>query len=202
MWHSSLRVNLPSDWSNSSAYAVNWSKSLLLSAPFWCIAPFVHHNFNFSSYFDGTVQFWFPEASTRWQRPATLHKPLTYFWPGSELCVTCFNLLKAQLRSKPASHTIRWHELHFHTELGVGDRFRLFIQTLNNAWKPFNSIFNSKWNQKYSFNEFIHSNWTKLFKMWQIYPKNAQILLIHISGLSFQVKWNILKTWEVLDEFC
>ena len=86
--------------------------------------------------------------------------------------------------------------------VGVGDRFRLFIQTLNNAWKPFNSIFNSKWNQKYSFNEFIHSNWTKLFKMWQIYPKNAQILLIHISGLSFQVKWNILKTWEVLDEFC
>ena len=81
--------------------------------------------------------------------------------------------------------------------IGVGDRFRLFIQTLNNAWKPFNSIFNSKWNQKYSFNEFIHSNWKKLFKMWQIYPKNAQILLIHISGLSFQVKWNILKTWEV-----
>ena len=55
--------------------------------------------------------------------------------------------------------------------LGVSDRFWLFIQTLNNDWKPFNSIFNS--------------NWKKLFKMWQIYPKNAQILLIHISGLSF-----------------
>ena len=46
-------------------------------------------------------------------------------------------------------------------EVALGDRFRLFIQTLNNAKKPFNSIFNSKTRSNYSFKEFIHSK-TKL----------------------------------------
>ena len=77
--------------------------------------------------------------------------------------------------------------------LALGDRFWLFIQTLNNDKKPFNSIFNSKRKsnysfkkfihsktiqnysfkefihskkiQNYSFKEFIHSNWKKLFKI-------------------------------------
>ena len=43
------------------------------------------------------------------------------------------------------------------TTLALGDRFWLFIQTLNNDEKPFNSIFNSKTKSKYSFKEFIHS---------------------------------------------
>ena len=41
--------------------------------------------------------------------------------------------------------------------LAMGDRFWLFIQTLNNDKKPFNSIFNSKTKSNYSFKEFIHS---------------------------------------------
>ena len=43
------------------------------------------------------------------------------------------------------------------SQLAMGDRFRLFIQTLNNAKKPFNSLFNSKTRSNYSFKEFIHS---------------------------------------------
>ena len=41
--------------------------------------------------------------------------------------------------------------------IAMGDRFWLFIQTLNNDKKPFNSIFNSKTKSNYSFKEFIHS---------------------------------------------
>ena len=66
-----------------------------------------------------------------------------------------------------------------HPRLAMGDRFWLFIQTLNNDKKPFNSIFNSKTKSNYSFKEFIHSktksnysfkefihsNWKKLFKI-------------------------------------
>ena len=50
-------------------------------------------------------------------------------------------------------------------KVALGDRFGLFIQTLNNAKKSFNSIFNSKENSKYSFKEFIHSIRKKLFKI-------------------------------------
>ena len=52
-----------------------------------------------------------------------------------------------------------------HISLALGDRFWLFIQTLNNAKKSFYSIFNSKENSKYSFKEFIHSIRKKLFKI-------------------------------------
>ena len=41
--------------------------------------------------------------------------------------------------------------------VAMGDRFWLFIQTLNIDQKPFNSIFNSKTKSNYSFKEFIHS---------------------------------------------
>ena len=37
------------------------------------------------------------------------------------------------------------------TKLALGDRYRKFYRTLNNAKKPFNSIFNSKNFQPYSF---------------------------------------------------
>ena len=43
------------------------------------------------------------------------------------------------------------------TDVAMGDRFWLFIQTLNNDKKSFNSIFDSKTNSNYSFKEFIHS---------------------------------------------
>ena len=46
-----------------------------------------------------------------------------------------------------------WSDLY----LALGDRFWLFIQTLNSARKSFNSIFNSKENSKYSFKESILS---------------------------------------------
>ena len=52
------------------------------------------------------------------------------------------------------------------SRVGVGDRFWLFIFTLNRAKKWFNSIFNSKLNQEYSFNKIIHSNWKKI-KAWE-----------------------------------
>ena len=45
----------------------------------------------------------------------------------------------------------------FELPLVLGDRFWWFIQTLNNAKKPFSSIFNSKTKSNYSFKEFIHS---------------------------------------------
>ena len=41
--------------------------------------------------------------------------------------------------------------------LALGDRFWLFIQTLNNDKKPFNSIFNWKRKSNYSFKKFIYS---------------------------------------------
>ena len=44
-----------------------------------------------------------------------------------------------------------------HTDVALGDRFGLFIQTLNYDKKPFNSIFNSKTKSNHSFKEFIHS---------------------------------------------
>ena len=49
--------------------------------------------------------------------------------------------------------------------VALGDRFWLFIQTLNSARKSFNSIFHSKENSKYSFKENIHSIRQKLFKI-------------------------------------
>ena len=41
--------------------------------------------------------------------------------------------------------------------IALGDRYRKFYRTLNNAKKPFNSIFNSKRKSNYSFKVFIHS---------------------------------------------
>ena len=71
-----------------------------------------------------------------------------------------------------------------HTNIALGDRFGLFIQTLNNAKKSFNSIFNSKENSEYSFKEFIHSIGKKLFKIrghiGKIEPRSTQINLIQV----------------------
>ena len=53
---------------------------------------------------------------------------------------------------KRDDHEIRDDDL-FGSWVALGDRFWLFIQTLNNAKKSFNS----KENSKYSFKEFIHS---------------------------------------------
>ena len=54
-------------------------------------------------------------------------------------------------------HIFKVVESRFVIVIALGDRFWLFIQTLNNAQKSFNSIFNSKTRSNYSFKEFIHS---------------------------------------------
>ena len=66
--------------------------------------------------------------------------------------------------------------------VGVADRFWLFIFTLNRAKTWFNSIFNSKLNQEYSFNKIIHSNWkTKhsLRKQWKTGKRVRSVQKIH-----------------------
>ena len=67
--------------------------------------------------------------------------------------------------------------------VGVADTFWLFIFTLNRAKKWFNSIFNSKLNRRYSFNElfiqysvrnidskFYSKNWIKTIQIYVIKP--------------------------------
>ena len=67
--------------------------------------------------------------------------------------------------------------------VGVADTFWLFIFTLNWAKKWFNSIFNSKLNRRYSFNElfiqysvrnidskFYSKNWIKTIQIYVIKP--------------------------------
>ena len=104
-------------------------------------------------------------------------------------------------------HIHQWCVLY----VAMGDRFWLFIQTLNNDKKPFNSIFNSKTKSNYSFKEFIHSktklnysfkefihsNWKKLFKIrskickseiWKIVLKKSwfcqKVLKFHLPTAS------------------
>ena len=48
-------------------------------------------------------------------------------------------------------HNFRRHVRIRHNNLALGDRYRKFYRTLNNAKKTFNSIFNSKIFQHYSF---------------------------------------------------
>ena len=61
--------------------------------------------------------------------------------------------------SPPGAKINTFLKLHNALHLGVADRFWLFIFTLNQAKKWFNSIFNSKSHREYSFNKIIHSNW-------------------------------------------
>ena len=83
--------------------------------------------------------------------------------------------------------------------VALGDRFWLFIQTLNNARKLFNSIFNSKENSKYSFKPFIHSIGKKLFKLREhigkIEPRSTQINLIQVF-IKLQSISEILLVWD------
>ena len=51
-------------------------------------------------------------------------------------------------------------------EVGVADTFWLFIFTLNRAKKWFDSIFNSKLNQKYSFKKLFNSKNSKIIQKW------------------------------------
>ena len=48
-------------------------------------------------------------------------------------------------------HACIYKKYKYDIELALGDRYRKFYRTLNNAKKPFNSIFNSKNFQSYSF---------------------------------------------------
>ena len=58
--------------------------------------------------------------------------------------------------------------------IALGDRFWLFIQTLNNDKKPFNSIFNSKTKSNYSFKEFIHSKTKSNYSFKELFIQNGQ----------------------------
>ena len=59
-------------------------------------------------------------------------------------------------------------------EVALGDRFWLFIQTLKNDKKPFNSIFNSKTILNYSFKEFIHSKTKSNYSFKELFIHNGQ----------------------------
>ena len=58
--------------------------------------------------------------------------------------------------------------------VALGDRFWLFIQTLNNDKKPFNSIFNSKTKSNYSFKEFIHSKTKSNYSFKELFIQTGQ----------------------------
>ena len=58
--------------------------------------------------------------------------------------------------------------------VAMGNRFRLFIQTLNNDKKPFNSIFNSKTKSNYSFKEFIHSKTKSNYSFKELFIQTGQ----------------------------
>ena len=100
---------------------------------------------------------------------------------------------------------------------GVADTFWLFIFTLNRAKKWFNSIFNSKLNQKYSFKKLfiqigkinsknysiqnwiknIHSNWKNnlsLRKQWKTCKMGSFFLKTH---LLFIFLMNIALFWFI-----
>ena len=74
--------------------------------------------------------------------------------------------------------TTWWWKLHDGgVTVALGDRFWLFIQTLNNAKKPFNSIFNSKTKSNYSFKEFIHSKKIPNYSFkWNIHSNGNWII--------------------------
>ena len=104
-----------------------------------------------------------------------------------------------------------------HDDLGVADTFWLFIFTLNRAKNWFNSIFNSKLNQKYSFKKLfiqigkinsknysiqnwiknIHSNWKNnlsLRKQWKTCKMGSFFLKTH---LLFIFLMNIALFWFI-----
>ena len=77
-----------------------------------------------------------------------------------------------------------------YSHLGVGDRFWLFIFTLNRAKKWFNSIFNSKLNQEYSVNKIIHSKLNQQFSFNEIIHSNWK------TNQSLRNQWKTVKNCE------
>ena len=106
-------------------------------------------------------------------------------------------------------HCVRCSKFLRVSSIGVADTFWLFIFMLNRAKYWFNSIFNSKLNQKYSFKKLfiqigkinsknysiqnwiknIHSNWKnnlslrkqwKTCKMGRFFPQNAMMATAHL----------------------
>ena len=59
-------------------------------------------------------------------------------------------------------------------QVALGDRFSLFIQTLNIDQKPFNSILNSKTKSNYSFKEFIHSKTKSNYSFNELFIQTGQ----------------------------
>ena len=60
------------------------------------------------------------------------------------------------------------------SDVALGDRFSLFVQTLINDKKPFNSIFNSKTKSYHSFKEFIHSKTKSNYSFKEIFIQTGQ----------------------------
>ena len=98
------------------------------------------------------------------KRNASLIHGLTDRFPQtSRLVVSCFDIrcnilvfIRLCLWKSPIQVKVKKIPL---TVEVYTDTFWIFIFTLNRAEKWFNSIFNSKLNQKYSFKKIIHSNW-------------------------------------------
>ena len=66
--------------------------------------------------------------------------------------------------------------------LALCDTFWLFNQTLNQAQKWFNSIFDSKWILKYSFNQKIHSKASQKYSIQYSIQEFGGKLFIMLSG--------------------
>ena len=87
----------------------------------------------------------------------------------------------------------------------MGDRFWLFIQTLNNDKKPFNSIFNSKTKSNYSFKEFIHSKTKSNYSFKEFIHSNWKKLFIIRSKICKSEIWKIVlkkyRFWQKVLKF-
>ena len=91
-----------------AAWVLIGRKAFLL-APHWYTALLCHQK---TSFFLDNLMGLANLVSPRFpQGSVTFHEPANHFWQGSVLCVTCFILLLAQLRSKLASHTMYQYRL-------------------------------------------------------------------------------------------
>ena len=126
-------------------------------------------------------------------------------------------LLWLQLQMISISREVFVQNSHVDWDVGVADTFWLFIFTLNRAKNRFNSIFNSKLNQTYSFKKLfiqigkinsknysiqnwiknIHSNWKNnlsLRKQWKTCKMGRFFLKTHFL---FIFLMNIALFWFI-----
>ena len=141
--------------------------------------------------------------------------PLESFYGPIPPLGFCMTSLRAVWNSQNTQMGLDW--MAYLWPLGVGGTFWLFIFTLNRAKNWFNSIFNSKLNQKYSFKKLfiqigkinsknysiqnwiknIHSNWKNnlsLRKQWKTCKMGSFFLKTH---LLFIFLMNIALFWFI-----